>query len=183
VSLSSPIAPTCWRAERGARSVRRGRSLAPPRSPPRLHAAPARVGPRRARATQAVVDDAYLGYVGVPELLALLGESLAAASAPNGAATAPLGVYRALVAECLACRAPGIVDVGLAQLALAPEAWTCPRVLAEALAVGQDPDCRGQARPAGAPQQAHMCPVSAGYATLARVLCQARTCPCVVVPA
>ena len=145
--------------------------------------APPLVGPRRARASQAVVDDAYLGYIGVPELLALLGESLAAASALDGGATAPLGVYRALVAECLACRAPGIVDVGLAQLALAPEAWTCPRVLAEALAVGQDPDCRGQARPAGAPQQAHMCPMSAGYATLARVLCQARTCPCVVVPA
>jgi hypothetical protein len=103
-----------------------------------------------------VVDDAYLGYVSVAELLALLGEALAAASAPGGGAAAPLAVYRALVAECLACRAPGIVDVGLAQLALAPEAWTCPRVLAEALAVGQDPDCRGQARPAGAPQQAHV---------------------------
>ena len=49
-------------------------------------------------------------------------------------------------AECLACRAPPIVDVGLAQLALADEAWTCPRVLEEALSVGQDPDCRGQVR-------------------------------------
>ena len=54
-------------------------------------------------------------------------------------------------AECLACRAPPIVDVGLAQLALADEAWTCPRVLEEALSVGQDPDCRGQVRHSACP--------------------------------
>ena len=54
-------------------------------------------------------------------------------------------------AECLACRAPPIVDVGLAQLALADEAWTCPRVLEEALSVGQDPDCRGQVWHSAAP--------------------------------
>ena len=57
-----------------------------------------------------------------------------------------------LPAECLACRAPAIVDVGLAQLALADEAWTCPRVLEEALSVGQDPDCRGQARQTPSPE-------------------------------
>ena len=100
-------------------------------------------------AAQAVVDDSYLGYISVPELLGLLSEALAASASSGGAAAAALAVYRALVAECLACRAPAIVDVGLAQLALADEAWTCPRVVQEALSVGQDPDCRGQARPAG----------------------------------
>lgn len=98
---------------------------------------------------QAVVDDAYLGYISVPELLGLLSEALAASATSGGAAAAALAAYRALVAECLACRAPAIVDVGLAQLALADEAWTCPRVVQEALSVGQDPDCRGQARPTG----------------------------------
>ncbi|KAK9840929.1 hypothetical protein WJX81_000905 [Elliptochloris bilobata] len=94
--------------------------------------------------TKAVVDDAYLGYISIPELLALLGEALAGSAGSGAPAAAALAVYRSLVAECLACRAPAIVDVGLAQLALADEAWTCPRVLEEALSVGQDPDCRGQ---------------------------------------
>ena len=53
----------------------------------------------RCLATQAVVDDVYLGYISIPELLALLGEALTASGSGSGAAVAAaMAVYRSLVA-------------------------------------------------------------------------------------
>ena len=53
------------------------------------------------------------------------------------------GLLRQLVAECLACRAPEIVAIGVKLLAAHEGVWNCKRVLQEALSAGQDPDCRG----------------------------------------
>ena len=55
-------------------------------------------------------------------------------------------VLAALVAECLACRAPDIVALGVEFLGGCERVWGSMHVLQEALGVGQDPDCRGQAR-------------------------------------
>ena len=53
----------------------------------------------RGLALQAVVDDVYLGYISIPELLALLGEALTASGSGSGAAVAAaMAVYRSLVA-------------------------------------------------------------------------------------
>lgn len=53
----------------------------------------------RVPAPQAVVDDVYLGYISIPELLTLLGEALTASGSGSGAAVAAaMAVYRSLVA-------------------------------------------------------------------------------------
>ena len=50
-------------------------------------------------APQAVVDDVYLGYISISELLTLLGEALTASGSGSGAAVAAaMAVYRSLVA-------------------------------------------------------------------------------------
>ncbi len=88
------------------------------------------------------MDDTYLGYIGLPELRGLL----AGASPGNaGRAGCAGAVFAELVAECLACRAPEIVDLGCGFLAEA-DAWASARCLHEAMSVGQDPDCRGNVR-------------------------------------
>ncbi|EIE22354.1 hypothetical protein COCSUDRAFT_66578 [Coccomyxa subellipsoidea C-169] len=90
---------------------------------------------------KAVVDDTNLGYIKPKELQELLGSMREAAeSCPGGCAAE---AFPALVAECFACRVPHIVDMGVDMLP-SEAAWGCPRVMREALSVGQDPDCRGQ---------------------------------------
>ena len=90
------------------------------------------------------MDDTNLGYIKPKELQELL-ESLqeAGESCPGGCAAE---AFPAVVAECFACRVPHIVDMGVDMLP-SELAWGCPRVLREALSVGQDPDCRGQVPP------------------------------------
>lgn len=45
------------------------------------------------------MDDVYLGYISIPELLTLLGEALTASGSGSGAAVAAaMAVYRSLVA-------------------------------------------------------------------------------------
>ena len=92
--------------------------------------------------SQAVVDDTYLGYISLAELRGLLADCSGANPLRSGCAPAALAE---LVAECLACRAPDIVALGVSYLG-EEDAWGCARVLHEALSVGQDPDCRGNVR-------------------------------------
>ncbi len=90
---------------------------------------------------QAVVDDTHLGYIKLMELEELLESFQEAAQRCPGSCAAE--AFPALMAECFACRVPHIVDVGVEMLP-SESAWSCSRVLREALSVGQDPDCRGQ---------------------------------------
>ncbi|CAL8468683.1 g8223 [Coccomyxa elongata] len=90
---------------------------------------------------KAVVDDTHLGYIKLIELEELLESFQEAAQRCPGSCAAE--AFPALVAECFACRVPHIVDMGVEMLP-SETAWSCSRVLREALSVGQDPDCRGQ---------------------------------------
>ena len=90
---------------------------------------------------QAVVDDTHLGYIKLRELEELLDSFQEAAQRYPGSCAAE--AFPALLAECFACRVPHIVDLGVEMLP-SERAWSCLRVLREALSVGQDPDCRGQ---------------------------------------
>ena len=93
---------------------------------------------------QAAVDDTFLGYVRLSELVSLMdqfAEVRLSAQACKAARVFPM-----LVAECLACREPGLINTGIDFLAF-DAAWNDRQVLQEALSVGQDPDCRGKVRP------------------------------------
>lgn len=90
---------------------------------------------------QAVVDDTFLGYVHLSELQSMMDQfAEVAASAGDSKCAA---VFPMLVAECLACREPGLINTGVDFLAF-EAAWNNTQVLQEALSVGQDPDCRGK---------------------------------------
>ena len=94
-------------------------------------------------AAQAVVDDTFLGYVLLSELQSMMDQfAEVALSAPEGKAAL---AFPMLVAECLACREPGLINTGIDFLVV-DAAWSDAQVLQEALSVGQDPDCRGKVR-------------------------------------
>ena len=92
-------------------------------------------------AAQAVVDDTFLGYVLLSELQSAMDQfAEVTLAALQGKAAL---VFPMLVAECLACREPGLINTGIDFLVV-DAAWSDAQVLQEALAVGQDPDCRGK---------------------------------------
>lgn len=111
-----------------------------------LHGQPFLLGAANQFATmhyvlQAVVDDTFLGYVRLSELQSMMDQfAEVAASAGDSKCAA---VFPMLVAECLACREPGLINTGVDFLAF-EAAWNNNQVLQEALSVGQDPDCRGK---------------------------------------
>ncbi|KAK9829695.1 hypothetical protein WJX72_007404 [[Myrmecia] bisecta] len=97
-------------------------------------------GPHMVDAVKALVDDTYLGYVSLADLQSYLGD-LVGRSLARGSQQAH--IFFAIVAECLACRSPDIVRVGVHSMSKHKAAWEHPRVILEALSVAQDPDCRG----------------------------------------
>lgn len=90
---------------------------------------------------QAAVDDTFLGYVRLSELQSVMDQfAEVTLNAPDSKAAR---VFPMLVAECLACREPGLINTGIDFLAF-DAAWNDGQVVQEALSVGQDPDCRGK---------------------------------------
>ena len=97
------------------------------------------------------MDDTFLGYVLLSELQSMMDQfAEVTLAAPEGKAAL---VFPMLVAECLACREPGLINTGIDFLVV-DAAWSDAQVLQEALSVGQDPDCRGKVR--GLLQDANM---------------------------
>lgn len=95
-----------------------------------------------------MVDDTFLGYVRLSELQSMMDQfAEITLSAPDSKAAR---VFPMLVAECLACREPGLINTGIDFLAF-DAAWNDSQVLQEALSVGQDPDCRGKVCGHGVP--------------------------------
>ena len=87
------------------------------------------------------MDDTFLGYVRLSELQSVMDQfAEATLNAPGSRAAR---VFPMLVAECLACREPGLINTGIDFLAF-DAAWNDAQVVQEALSVGQDPDCRGK---------------------------------------
>lgn len=87
------------------------------------------------------MDDTFLGYVRLSELQSAMDQfAEVTLSAADSKAAA---VFSMMVAECLACREPGLINTGIDFLAF-DAAWNDAQVLQEALSVGQDPDCRGK---------------------------------------
>ncbi|CAL5221592.1 g3811 [Coccomyxa viridis] len=90
---------------------------------------------------KAAVDDTFLGYVRLSELQSVMDQfAEVTLNAPDSKAAR---VFPMLVAECLACREPGLINTGIDFLAF-DAAWNDGQVVQEALSVGQDPDCRGK---------------------------------------
>ena len=99
-------------------------------------------------AVKALVDDTYLGYISQAELdsalLALQPSAnqfrIEATSKPGvSCSSSSAGIYKQLVAECLACRKPGIVEAALASLEAADALLLLSDadVLRECLGVGE----------------------------------------------
>lgn len=94
-------------------------------------------------AVKAFVDDVYLGYLHASELHAALEELMPGGGSRPVQDSLPL--YCQIIAECLACRRPGIVSAALQSVQGSAE---CNKVLADAnvlrecLGVGEDPDSR-----------------------------------------
>ena len=87
------------------------------------------------------MDDTFLGYVRLSELQSVMDQfAEVTLNAPDSRAAR---MFPMLVAECLACREPGLINTGIDFLAF-DAAWSNGQVLQEALSVGQDPDCRGK---------------------------------------
>jgi len=92
---------------------------------------------------KAIVDDCYLGYIPFEDLQGLL-EELSAGRTEEGQSDRVKAAFACLLAECFACRSLAMVRLAVEFLNGYESAWNDARVLSEALAVGQDPDCRGQ---------------------------------------
>lgn len=92
---------------------------------------------------KAIVDDCYLGHIPFEELQGLL-EELSSGRTEEGQSERVRATFGCLLAECFACRNLLMVRLAIEFLNAYESAWNDKRVLHEALAVGQDPDCRGQ---------------------------------------
>ena len=92
---------------------------------------------------KAVVDDCYLGYIKFEELREVL-EEFSAGRTEAGKEDRVTAAFRGLLAECLACRNAELAALAVEYIEVYDAAWNDRRVLYEAMAVGQDPDCRGQ---------------------------------------